>query len=75
MEQLLRALFAPTSLKRYTAMMIADDGRVLFSGDLLATDDADAMAQAGDLAKNRSVDVWDGLRFVGLVDAVGVELT
>lgn len=69
MEQLLLALYEPTSLKPYTAVMIARDGHVLFSGELLAADDADALAQVRDVARNHSVDVWDGLRFVGLIEA------
>lgn len=75
MEQRLQALSTPTSLKHYTAMMIASDGQVIFSGELLAADDADALAQAKLLIKDHAVDVWDGLRFVGLVDAVKQEPT
>lgn len=75
MEQLLRTLYAPTTLKHYTAMMIAHDGQVLFSWELLATDDADVLSQAKSLAVTHAVDVWEDLRFVGLVDAAQPELT
>lgn len=75
MEQLLQTPSAPTSVKRYTAMMVAFDGRVIFSGNLLAANDADALSQARELAKEHAVDVWDGLRFVGRVGAAKIEVT
>lgn len=74
MEELLQALEAPTSLKPYKAVMSARDGEVVFSGELLAADDADALAQIRDVARNLRVDVWEGLRFIGLVDPAQSEL-